>query len=189
MTPEDRAGRDLPSLQGNLHALIALSEAAFPVNIGRRSHLQFMLASFAIKQHEHAKSVLKLGMSLDTTLIARSMLEGLSQLLWAMKQPGRRPLMWRAFGCVVDWRLLQHQRAEGYAIDSRVERDIRARLRRYDHWFLTKTAREARMVGHALPVDPYVRNWYSERETEIFRDVEGDKLLEYAYGPFSEWHH
>jgi hypothetical protein len=130
MTPEDRAGRDLPSLQGNLHALIALSEAAFPVNIGRRSHLQFMLASFAIKQHEH-----------------------------------------------------------GYAIDSRVERDIRARLRRYDHWFLTKTAREARMVGHALPVDPYVRNWYSERETEIFRDVEGDKLLEYAYGPFSEWHH
>ncbi|HWR21755.1 MAG TPA: DUF5677 domain-containing protein [Verrucomicrobiae bacterium] len=148
-----------------------------------------MLVSFAIKQTEHARSVLKLGTSPDTMLIARSMLEGLSQLLWAMKQPTRRPLLWRAFAFVLDWRLLQRHRAEGRTIDSDVERHTHAGLRRHGRWFLTKEARQARANGRLLPLDPYVKNWYGEREVEIFRDVGGQVLLEHAYGPFSEWHH
>ena len=67
------------------------------VNIGRGSHLRFMLASFAIKQSEHAKSRLKLGSSPDTMLIARTMIEGLSQMLWAAKRPRQRPLLWLTF--------------------------------------------------------------------------------------------
>lgn len=189
MTPDDRARRDLPALQENLRALVDLAPRVFPVNIGRASHLRFMLVSFAIKQNEHARSVLRLGTSLDTMLIARSMLEGFSQLLWAMKQPRRRPLLWRSFAFVLDWRLLQRHRAEGRAIDPDVERHTRAGLRRYGRWFLTKEARQARAARLPLLGDPYAKSWYGEREAEIFRDVGGQVLWDNAYGPFSEWHH
>ena len=106
-----------------------------------------------------------------------------------MKQPRRRPLMWRVFAFVVDWRLLQKQRAQGLAIDPVVERRIREGIRRYGKWFLTKEARQALATGKPLPKDPYAKNWYGEREADIFRDVGGATLLERAYGPFSEWHH
>src|ERR1017187_8628643 len=76
MNPEVRARRYLKDLQNNLHALTAMAERPFVVNIGRGSHLRFMLASFAIKQSEHAKSRLKLGSSPDTMLIPRTMIEG-----------------------------------------------------------------------------------------------------------------
>ena len=83
------------------------------VNIGRGSHLRFMLASFAIKQSEHAKSRLKLGSSPDTMLIARTMIEGLSQMLWAAKRPRQRPLLWLTFVFVHDWRMIQEHRGKG----------------------------------------------------------------------------
>ena len=70
-----------------------------------------------------------------------------------------------------------------------VERRIREDIRCYGKWFLTKEARQALAAGKTLPKDPYAKNWYSEREADIFRDVGGATLLEGAYGSFSEWHH
>jgi hypothetical protein len=189
MDPEVRARRDLKDLRKNLYGLVALAEQAFPVKIGRRSHLRFMLASFAVKQSEHANSLLKLGPSPDTMLIARTMIEGLSQMLWAAKRPRHRPLLWRSFVFVHDWRQIQEHRAQGRPVDPQVERVVRVGLRRFGHRFLTRQAQDARAAGRALPDDPYMRNWYGERETEILRDVGGEDLLRQAYGPFSEWHH
>jgi len=189
MKPEDRARRDLIDLQKQLRALVALARRAFPVNIGRRSHLRFMLASFAVKQSEHANSLLMLGANPDTMLIARTMLEGLSQILWAAKRPKQRPLLWRSFAFVRDWRRMQEHQAQGLSIDPLVERGVRAGLCRFGQRFLTKEARSARLAGLASPADPYVKNWYGETESEILRDVGGQDLLQHAYGPFSEWHH
>jgi hypothetical protein len=187
MKPKDRARRHLRDLQKNLRALVALTRKTFPVNIGKRSHLRFMLACFVIKESEHARSLLKLGPSLDTMLIARSMLEGLSQMLWAVKLPRRRPLLWRSFAFVDDWRQLQQDRADGRSVDPHVERSVRAGLRRFGQQFFSKEASAAQKAGRTLPTDPYVRNWYAERETEILRDVGQDLLQHYAL--FSEWHH
>src|ERR1019366_3892663 len=173
MDPEDRARWDIKDLQNNLHALTAMAERPFVVNIGRGSHLRFMLASFAIKQSEHAKSRLKLGSSPDTMLIARTMIEGLSQMLWAAKRPRQRPLLWLTFVFVHDWRMIQEHRGKGDSIDPQVERAVRIGLRRFGHRFLTRQAQDARAAGRALPDDPYMRNWYGERETEILRDVGG----------------
>ena len=189
MSQQNRARRHLPTLRENLRALVHLDERIVSVNIGRISHVRFMLVSFNNKQIEHARSILRLGESLDTMLIARSMLEGLAQLLWAMKEPRRRPLLWRSFTFVLDWRLLRRYRAEGRLVIPEVERHTRAGLRRYGHLFLTKAARKARAVGQPLPADPYVQRWYSEHEVEIFSDVGGLTLWEEVYGPFSEWHH
>jgi hypothetical protein len=140
MASREVALRDLPVLQQNLAALTELAAEAFarPVRIAPKSHLRFMLASFAAKQIEHSRSLLKLESSIDTVLIARSMLEGLAQLLWAMKLPRRRPLMWCACAFVLDWRLLQEQRSQGLTVDPEVERKIRRGIRRYGKWFLTR---------------------------------------------------
>ena len=191
MASRDVALRDLPVLKQNLADLTELAAKAFtpPVRIGTRSHLRFMLASFAAKQIEHSHSLLKLEPSIDIVLIARSMLEGLAQLLWAMKLPRGRPLMWRAFSFVVDWRLLQEQCSQGLTINPEVERNTRRGIRRYGKWFLTKQAKKALAAGKRLPKDPYTKNWYGERETDILRGVGGETLLEGAYAPFSEWHH
>lgn len=183
--------RHFAVLRQNLTTLTDLSAQAFsvPVRIPNRSHLKLMLASYAAKQIEHSSSLLKLECSMDTVLIARSMLEGLVQLLWATKRSRRRPLMWRAFVFVLDWRLLQEQRSQGLPIDPVIERHIRRGIRRYGKWFLTKEARRALVAGKLLPKDPYTKNWYGEREKDIFLDVGGTTLYEGAYAPFSEWHH
>lgn len=189
MAMAQNARKQLPALRRQLSDLIILSENAFPANVGQRSHTRFMLATFAAKQIAHNKSMLKLGYNIDTLLVARSMLEGMSQLLWAFQQPKRRPLMWRAFVYIVDWRLLQEHKSAGKAVDPAVARSIRQGLRRYGTRFFTKKARAARAQGRPLPADPYARNWYSEREADIFRAVGGQVLYEKVYGPFSEWHH
>ena len=178
MNPEERARGDLRDLRSNLRALVVSARGAFPVNIGQRSHLRFMLAAFAVKQSEHANSLLMLRSSPDTMLIARTMLEGLSQILWAAKRPKQRPLLWRSFAFVADWRQMQRQLANGLSIDPVIERGIRTGLRRFGHKFHTKEARTARLLGRALPADPYVKNWYGERESEILRDVGGEDLFE-----------
>jgi hypothetical protein len=189
MDSKELAIRHLPALRQNLETLSRMSGDVFPIGIGRNSHLRFMLVSYSIKQFEHSRSLLKLQESIDTVLIARSMLEGLVQLLWAMREPRRRPLMWRTFAFVLDWRLIEKQRAAGVAIDPEVEKHTKWGLRRYGKWFQTKEAKRAAATGAPPPTDPYSRNWYGEREAELFRDVGAQALLEGAYAPFSEWHH
>src|SRR5688572_9248803 len=90
---------EITSLRNFLTELVAIGDAAFsrPYTFDRDNDLAFMTLTFAGRQIEHARSVLVLGSSLDTALIARSMLEGLSQLLWASQEPEDRPLRWRAF--------------------------------------------------------------------------------------------
>jgi Family of unknown function (DUF5677) len=191
MISPERARRDLPVLQRNLDALGKLSSKVFDskIKMKTRGHVKFMLVSFAVKQIEHSHSLLRLNSSVDTVLIARSMLEGLTQLLWALKESRGRPIRWRVFPFILDWRLMQRQHAQGLSIDPVVQQSIRAGVRRYGKWFLNQEAKRALAAGQPLQQDPYVRNWYGEREADIFRDVGGALLYESAYGPFSEWHH
>jgi hypothetical protein len=178
----------LTALQNNLQALLDLSDGLFPIRIRKNSHLQFMLVSFAAKQRLHALAVLTLRTHLDALLVARSMLEGMSQLLWAAKQPKRRPLMWRAFAYVVDWRLMQENLTRGLTGSDQTRRTVQAGIRRYGRRFWTKEAKAARARRGLMPNDPYLKNWYGERESDLFRDIGADRLLE-AYATFSEWHH
>ena len=189
MDSRERAVSHLSALRESLDALAKLSSGVFPIGIAKNSHPKFMLVAYAIKQIEHSRSLLRLKGSIDTVLIARGMLEGLVQLLWAMRQPRRRPLMWRAFAFVLDWRLLEKQRTAGVAVDPEVEKHTNSGLRRYGKWYLTKQAKQAAGTGAPLPADPYAKNWYGERETDLLRDIGGQVLLEGAYAPFSEWHH
>lgn len=95
---EQRAEQALPELRDWLNRLLALTdEMAYGVKYSDEDHLSFMALCFLGKQVDHARSVILLIPSRDAVLVARSMIEGLVQLLWAESHPDVLPLKWREF--------------------------------------------------------------------------------------------
>lgn len=188
---EERALQNIPQLRQCLEDLVALSAKAFsPLpSFDHENHLAFMALTFAVKQNEHARSVLLLDQSVDAVLITRSMFEGMSQLLWAGQQPDVRPLCWRSFGFVLDWRRMRRSLAAGEAVADDQRTAIEEGLREHGKNFFSKKALRAHANGRPLPDDPYTRNWYGETEKEIFSAVGADRIYDEVYGLFSEWHH
>lgn len=190
-TGEERALRNIPQLKQALVDLVALSAKAFsPLpSFDHEDHLAFMTLSFAVKQNEHARSVLLLDQSVDAILITRSMFEGMSQLLWAVQEPDVRPLRWRSFGFVLDWRRIRKRLVAGEAVPEDQRTAIDEGLREHGKDFLSEKALKAQANGRPLPDDPYTKNWYGETEKEIFSAVGADRIYDEVYGLFSEWHH
>lgn len=190
-TAEEKAVKNIPELRRHLIDLSAVSGKAFSPSpsFDPENQLAFMALTFAVKQNEHARSVLQLDQSVDSILIARSMLEGLSQLLWAAQAPQERPLRWRTFSFVVDWRLMRKRMAAGEAVTEDQRAAIEGGLKEHGRYFLTSKAVEAQAKGHSLPSDPYTRNWYGETEKDIFSAIGADRLYDEPYRFFSEWHH
>jgi hypothetical protein len=133
-----RAQRDLPRLRRSVKELLALAhEITENVAYSEKDHLAFMALCFLSKQIDHTQSVLALIPSRDVILIARSMIEGLCQLLWAAQEPDRLPLQWRAFAWVHDWRVMQAKNATGEAINPEQRAAIENALDLYGDQFLT----------------------------------------------------
>jgi hypothetical protein len=151
-----RAKRDLPKLRQSVDGLLALAnEMVENVPYSESDHLAFMALCFLSKQIDHTRSVLALIPSRDVVLIARSMIEGLCQLLWAAEDPDRLPLQWRAFAWVHDWRVMQTKNAAGEPVDPKRRAGIESALRLYGDQFLTTKAKIARDNSTPLPADPY----------------------------------
>ena len=182
---------DVTELRRRLAELLALTEQALTdrIQFDQNNHLLFLTLNFTAKQVEHARSVLALGESPDATLITRSMLEGLNQLLWAAQEPDDRPLRWRAFAYVRDWRMMKAQGAAGEIVPADRKKQIQEGLQQFENLFLSRQAKKAKSKGRPLPDDPYVKNWYTEKEKEIFSAVGGEIAYKELYGPASEWHH
>ena len=190
-TSDDRAIRHTPKLRQYLRELVELSATVFtlPSSFDPHNHLAFMALSFATKQSEHARSVLVLGDSVDAVLVTRSMFEGLSQLLWAAQVRDERPLRWRSFTVILDWRLMRKRLADGEPLSEEVTHRIEGRAKDHGTAFLSSAARKAVAKGAPLPADPYMRNWYEETERDVFDAVGGDRIYKEIYGQLSEYHH
>ena len=187
----EKAKRDLPGLHKWVKRLLALSKGVFKnVKYSENDHLGFMALCFLSKQIDHMQSIVTLIPSRDTILVARSMIEGLCQLLWAAQEPAIRPLQWRAFACIHDWRLLQEKIAQGEKVPPKDRTAIKKRLKKYGDQFLKKNAKTAKTLGKPLPPDPYHDNWRCGYQLQqICESVGGADLYRYLYGPFSDWHH
>lgn len=188
---DHRCERDLPELREWLNRLLRLADQMpHDVTYSEDDHLGFMALCFLSKQIDHARSVLALIPGRDAVLIARSMIEGLGQLLWAANEPDVLPLKWRSFACVHDWRVMQGKVASGEPVDQERRSAIEEALRNFGEQFLTREARQARDKGRAMPVDPYCKNWRSGRQIgQICESVGGQALHRRLYAPFSDWQH
>src|SRR5688572_24226970 len=110
------AEQELPVLEDFANRLLR-AESSIELCLKTRQfsyddHFSFLLIVHLRKQSENLKSIVKLLPSRDTTLIARSMLEGASQLAWitiAATQEGA--LLCRQFGAVECWREIKENDA------------------------------------------------------------------------------
>lgn len=185
-----KAQKDIPDLRRWVNSLLTLANKMTKnVKYSERDNFAFMALCFLSKQVDHMMSILALNQSRDVGLIARSMLEGMCQLLWAAKDPEPRALRWRTFAWVHDWRIMQGQITAGETVDATLRTSIEEALRQHGNQFLTRKARKARDRGDPLPNRPYHDNWTGVSVKKIFHEVKGEVLYQKLYGPFSDWHH
>jgi hypothetical protein len=187
----EKAQQALPGLKQWVQRLLALAnETLTNVRYSEEDHLGFMALCFLSKQVDHLQSIVTLIPNRDAILVARSMIEGLCQLLWAAQEPKTLPLQWRAFAWVHDWRLMQTELAQDRPVAPARRIAIEEALQKYGDQFLTKQARVARQQGTPLPLDPYHDNWRCGRQLrQICEAVGGATLYQQLYEPFSDWHH
>ena len=144
-------------------------------------NLCFMAACFVSRQVDHLRGVLALvdkGLDSEALVLARNMLEGMIQLLWAAQDPDERPLRWRTFALIEDWRLVRSQDPASIEFDETEWRALDTRVRSHGEPFLTRRSRSAIESGEPPPPDPYHRNWYGGRTIrDLFDSTSGAELL------------
>ena len=185
-----RAERALPRLNERLKQLCTVADrVTYRVKFAQTDHFLFMGLIFLGKQIEHAQAIELLGNHPDSELVARSMLEGMWQLKWASLDPEARPLRWRTYSIVLDWRELCDRDAAGIPVDDTTRVEIAQGISEHGGKFMTPRAIAARTDGAMLPADPYVGNWSGKQMRQIAEEIGDHALYKTPYSDFSERHH
>ncbi|CAA9538191.1 MAG: hypothetical protein AVDCRST_MAG49-541 [uncultured Thermomicrobiales bacterium] len=148
-----------------------------------------MLLSFASKQHDHLHSVRVLvdaGQGADATIIARTMLEGTAQLLWALNHRPDGPELWWWYAAVMDWRQLRENELNGMPVDPEQWRIVVELLDKYGARYLSAKARKDREEGKPLPTDPYRRSWLDLDVRSMLATIRGELHYDLVYRTASE---
>ncbi|HVZ49165.1 MAG TPA: DUF5677 domain-containing protein [Gemmatimonadaceae bacterium] len=147
-----------------------------------------MALNFLSKQLQHAQALVRLAEHPDSSLVVRSMLEGLCLLKWTAQEP-TRALRWRQYAAILDVRTA---RAMGGATADESSQIVALALERVSALgdeFLSEKALKARDEGRPAPTDPWVTRWYRPQLRQIFEAVQAEALYEGPYQSMSEWHH
>ncbi len=190
-THEEKCQQALSGLEAWINKLLDLAnETIEGAECLDDDHLGFMALCFLSRQIDHVQSIVKLVPNRDAILIARSMIEGLCQLLWAAQNPMERPLKWRTFAYIHDWRLQQVKIDRGESIDLNQQKSNELGIQEYGNLFYTREAKSAISQNHPLPTDPYHKNWTCGTQVKQICDcVDAGDLHKEIYSSFSDWHH
>jgi len=126
----------------------------------------------------------------DGQLIARYMVEGLTHLLLASKDP-KHAHKWRAYALVHDFKLIQEKDAKHETFDESYRSEIVERLKTEGEQFYKDKAKKALKAGKLLPQDPY-RNenvWAGINVADICDQLNRRDLYDFAYKDISKWVH
>lgn len=193
----ERAVNALPALNRYAEQATRLAEGLLSREIHcdiDNDHFGFMALCFLGEQAGYLRAISELvqrGLGKPAGLVARSMVEGMVLLRWAQADPDR-PLRWRLYVWIVDFRTMMRDTEGGMAIKPQQKARIEEALRAHGDQFLTSKARKNRDTGKRLPMDPYVRSWYAPNSlSAIFNEVEGaaKPLYEFIYRAESERTH
>lgn len=193
---EQKAAKALPALNHCGRQATTLTEELLAGDIRcdiDNDHFGFMALCFLSEQVSYLRAITELvqqGQGKPAGLVARSMVEGMALLRWARADPSR-PLHWRLYALIVDFRTMKQAAVAGNAIDPQLKVSIENELTAHGDLFLTKAAQRDRDAGKRLPEDPYVRSWYAPASlATIFQQIQGARpLYEYIYRPESERTH
>jgi hypothetical protein len=155
-----------------------------------RDDLAFMGICFLSKQLCHAESLVMIVPRKDSTLIARTMAEGLAQFLWASKEPESRPNAWRAYAVIEDYRSIPRLESRGCSPTPEMIRSIEKEMAEVGPMFYTDKAMKAVEAGRPLPERPHYDSWRKKVSIrKIFEEIKGSDIYSFFYGPFSTWAH
>jgi hypothetical protein len=178
-----RDPREVPFLHDQVKKVLALAEeASRSISIEENDDFGFMAAQFLYKQMQHGESVLFLVPRRDAGLIARTMIDGLYQLLWACQAPEQRAKLWRSFSIIHDWRLIQRRLREGIPVD---EKDIR----RNEAGLQELGALHRLKRPTANSTDPYNKRWHGGMTLSAMADSVSRELYDGPYAELSDWEH
>lgn len=200
MSSHEKALRILRTKAADVLSLaVSLQEGT--VSGRKEPDFAYMSFLFLKKQTEHMRGVLALadaGLYRDCGLIARSMLEGRAQLLWAGQEPDNRPRQWMEFWPVSDWRKMKKLKKAGRSVPSSTEARIEKARGALGDKYLKPTGVERRKNGQCLRSKDYWENWTGKSYSEVLDlcvgeteqgDVQEHLLKLATYGPLSAWHH
>jgi len=157
-----------------------------------------MALSFVTKQREHLRSIRVLiaaKQHRDGLLIARTMIEGRARLLWAFRDTPERTDQWLWFCAILDWRRMLDLEAKGVRVDPVAKAELAELVRKHGPSYLSPRVRkelaqaEANGKEYRLPEDPWDYKWTDTKVSEMFGEVQGDRMYRGAYGHSSEWVH
>lgn len=182
--------RLLPDLAGWLEKIRRSSRSGLSgVQVSEDDHFAVMALCFQGKQVEHSLALEALVPRKDSILIARTMVEGMCQLLWAARDMPERAQRWREFALVEDFREWKRRLKKGQAPSPEKEKELDQRLAEASPLLLKKQNKPVQGQTRAS-ADPFHPNWRAGRSiADIFKEVEGDDLHEFLYGPYSSWAH
>jgi hypothetical protein len=152
----------------------------------------WMLFVFFAKQAEHARGILALtekGLYRDAGLIARSMVEGFVQLLWACQEPQVRARAWKEFVYVSSWRKMLKDEQAGRPVASDGRAQIEELRCSHGQQFLTKEGLQRLQNGEPLRSKDYFENWTGRPYAQVFEEVKAKLLRLSVYSQLSDWHH
>jgi hypothetical protein len=178
-----RDPREVPFLLGQVKKALALADnASRSVTIQGNDDFGFMAIQFLYKQMQHAESLLALVPRRDTCLIARTMIDGLYQLLWAFQASEERARLWRSFSIIHDWRMIQGRLRIGIPV---AEADIRRNEAALKIFGSLHRLRKPK----ANSPDPYQKRWNGGVTLSAIADVVGRELYDGPYAELSDWEH
>jgi len=184
--------RALPLLMQKLEELYALASSAGDRTFPLGDPFSRLVLFFFAKQNEHTSAILLLaarGLYRDAGLIARSMMEGVFQLLWTTHDPQLRAARWWEFSAVSSWRKMRKHEESGQPVDVKDREQIEEALRKSGPQFYSDSARMKIAAGRP-PKDPYCRIWTGHKNySELFDQMKGRIWRLMTYSPLSAWHH
>ena len=176
-----RDPREIPFLHSQLKQILSLADkVSRSVTTQEDDDFGFMAINFLYKQIQHAESLLALVPRRDAGLIARTMIDGLYQLLWASQAPEERSKLWRSFSIIHDWRRIQGQLKLGIPVDGQHIHRIEALLKVLDGPHRKLKSNQ---------VDPYHKTWRGPIKLSQMADVVGRELYDGPYAELSDWEH
>lgn len=189
-----KAVRHIPSLRTHGQALLDFAHSILEKNVryDEGDPMGLMLLGYLSRQMEHLHSVFALvdaGQGRDATLIARTMSEGMAQLLWAYNNQPNGAALWQWYGVIEDWRQMAENEANGVAVDL-AERELNTALvgEHGPKYYKVETLKRID-EGKALPADPYRRQWSNLNAADIFNQVRGGDLYDIVYRNASDRAH
>jgi hypothetical protein len=176
-----RDPREVPFLNDQVKKVLALAdESTNGVRVKEDDDFGFMATLFLNKQIQHAESVLALVPRRDAGLVARTMIDGLYQLLWTYQAAKKRAKLWRSFAVIHDWRLIQGRLKEGIPVSNADLHRNDAGLREFGELHRNNKPKAA---------SPFHKRWAGGMNLSDMAEAVGRELYDGPYAELSDWEH